>query len=123
MKGSVTPVVGTSAKFTAMCSSACTTIRFVSPIASSEAETIRRLARDAIADQGKRSEQRDQQQHTDKTPLLADHGEQEIVVGLGQESKLLHAVTKAAPDRSAAAQRDERLVDLVARRRPDRVWG
>src|SRR5262245_19239888 len=43
MKGSVTPVVGTIARLTAMCRSACTTIRLVTPTASRKPKRSRAL--------------------------------------------------------------------------------
>jgi hypothetical protein len=62
-------------------------------------------------------EQRDHDERAHEPPLLADHGEEEVVVGLRQVAELLYAAPETAPEDAAAADGDERLVDLVAHAR------
>src|SRR3712207_7836786 len=51
---------------------------------------------------------------SDQAELLADHGQQEVGVRLGQPVQLLDAAAEADAEDLAAADRDQRVRQLVA---------
>jgi hypothetical protein len=51
--------------------------------------------------------------HADEAELLADHGEQEVGVRLGQVVQLLDAAAQALAEDLAAAEGDQRVRQLV----------
>jgi hypothetical protein len=59
-----------------------------------------RLAADVHDAARQPEEQADRQQHADQAELLADHGQQEVGVGLGQPVQLLDAAARPTPKTS-----------------------
>src|SRR5262249_45449748 len=59
---------------------------------------------------------------TDKPPLLADVAADEVTVRERNEVRLLHSLTKPAPSESSRADRDERLLELIADGLRRRAW-
>ena len=90
------------------------TIHAVTPVASSMPNAIGRAARDAEADEPEPGEQREHEQAADEAELLADDREDEVGVRVGQEQPLRAARAEADAVHATAAERDQRLRDLVA---------
>ncbi len=112
--GSVMPDTGSMPMTAPRLITAWPTIHAVTPAANEHAERIGRAAGDAEADETERREQREHQDASDETELLADDREDEVGVGVGEEHPL--GATRAEPDaaHAAAAERDQRLGDLIA---------
>ena len=70
---------------------------------------------DAVAAPGEEHQHDDHRQGAEQAPLLAQHREGEVGVGLGQEGELVVALPHAQAAPAAGAQTDEGLVDLVRR--------
>ena len=79
------------------------------------AEPVGRARRGAHAEHGERDEQREHRAAADEAELLADDREDEVGVRVRQEVPLRPAGAEADAGQAAAAERDERLRDLVAR--------
>ena len=96
MNGSVTPVVGINATFTAM-QQRLHDDQIGNADREQETKQIGGLLCDAVADQRECSEQRNQDQYADEAPLFPDHGQQEVVVRLGQETEFCTPCLKPRP--------------------------
>ena len=94
MSGSGMPLVGASPVTTLMLTNACRRDHHREPDAEQRAEAIRREQRDAQPAPGDDAERDQHRGRADESDLLADDGEDEIVVGLGQEEQLLNAVAR-----------------------------
>ena len=77
-------------------------------------EPVGRAQRGARAEDAERDEQPDHEEAPDEPELLADDGEDEVGVRVGQEVPLRPAGAEADAGQAAAPERDERLRDLVA---------
>ena len=113
-KGSGTPVTGSMPVTAPMLTSACPTTQAVIPVAirvpnRSGARRAARMPRTAKA-----PNRREHEQGADQPQLLADDGEDEVGVGVGQEAPLGPAGAQADPRHVPGAERDQRLGDLVA---------
>ena len=83
-------------------------------------EEVLRTARDAKPDADEGQEAEDHRDAPRKPPLLADHREDEVVVGLRKETELLAPLPEADSRHSAGSDGDETLValeDCACRRR------
>ena len=72
-----------------------------------------RLAADVEQAPREPEEGDDHARDADEAELLADHGEQEVGVRLGQVVELLDARAQALAEDLAAAERDQRMRELV----------
>lgn len=69
---------------------------------------------DAVTAGEEHGEEQHDQRNADKAQLFSHHGHDEIVMRFRQVEHFLHAVAHAQPEKTAAAQRVERLHQLIA---------
>ena len=112
--GSGIPDTGSRPVTAPMLMTAWPTTQTVMPAESNIAEAVGRAQRSAGAEDCKGDEERDHQHAADKTKLLADDREDEVGVRVRQEQPLRPSVAEADARPAPAAQRDERLRQLVA---------
>ena len=115
--GSVSPFVGSTPMLTPMLMNVCTPIHTPMPCATSAANgrvEPRRLAADRVRAKQQPGEERDHRRDAGEAQLLGDHGEQEIGVRLRQVQQLLDARAEADAEPFAAAERDQRMRQLIA---------
>ena len=79
------------------------------------AEEVRSAASDAEADPHERPEAQHHAEDAEEAELLADRGENEVGVSIGEVAELLLALSEAHAEHLSRAEPDERLLDLPAR--------
>src|SRR5439155_4882849 len=79
------------------------------------AEEVRSAASDAEADPHERPEAQHHAEDAEEAELLADRGENEVGVSIGEVAELLLALSEARAEHLSRAEPDERLLDLPAR--------
>jgi hypothetical protein len=96
-----------------MLTKACSATIIANPTPKQRAEADPREQCDPQPPPGDDAERDQNRGRADESDLLADDGEDEIVVRLGQEEELLHAVPEPESEHAARSNRDLRLQELV----------
>ena len=115
--GSVSPFVGSTPMFTPMLMNACTPIHTPMPSADQRRERpseARRLPADRVRAEQEPHEQTDDGEHAREAQLLGGDRQQEIGVRFGQVEELLDRGSQPDAEPLAAAERDQRMRQLVA---------
>ena len=114
MNGSGSPLVGSAPMTTPRFTSVWVASISGEPEREVAAEGIRRAQADAQPPPDEQREERDDADGADQPQLLADDGEDEVGVGLGQVEELLLRLPEPAAEPATRAEREERLDDLEA---------
>ena len=106
-RGRGTPVIGSEAVTAPMLTRACTPIQIVIPDATQHPEPVGRSLRGAYAEVGEEREHQDDDEGADQSHLLAEDGEDEVGVRVGDVHPLLSAGPEPDAEPASRAERDQ----------------